>query len=125
MSSKTSACRILEAETGGFVRSFPLPIGGGASIAWSPDGTTLATACDDAKIYLWDAMTGTRKATLEGSYGPRNQHRHPPRRHAAGQRRLGRSAAALGPGPGPALAERDRRIPFARIQPGWTNRSSL
>ncbi len=60
-------CRISEVETGRLVQSFPLPIGGGASIAWSPDGTTLATGCDDAKIYLWDAMTGTRKATLEGS----------------------------------------------------------
>src|SRR5262249_17939512 len=33
---------------------------------WSPDGTALATPCEDQKIYLWDAATGTRKATLEG-----------------------------------------------------------
>ncbi len=35
-------------------------------VAWSPDGTTLATPCDDLKIYLWDAATGIRKAILEG-----------------------------------------------------------
>ena len=37
-------------------------------VAWSPDGTTLATPCDDRKIYLWDAATGKRRVTLEGSY---------------------------------------------------------
>ena len=39
----------------------------GSGIAWSPDGTTLATPCDDLKTYLWDPATGTRKETLEGS----------------------------------------------------------
>jgi eukaryotic-like serine/threonine-protein kinase len=61
-------CRILDADTGRLIRSFPLPRGGGASIAWSLDGATLAiVAHDDSKIYLWDAATGTQKATLEGS----------------------------------------------------------
>jgi WD40 repeat protein len=55
---------ILEVETGRLVRSFPLP--GCNTVAWSPDGTTLATACEDQKIYLWDAATGIRRATLEG-----------------------------------------------------------
>ena len=65
---KGHTCRILDADTGGLIRSFPLPRGGGASIAWSPDGATLAiVALDDSKIYLWDAATGTQKATLEGS----------------------------------------------------------
>jgi WD40 repeat protein/Tfp pilus assembly protein PilF len=58
------ACRILETETGRLVRSISLPSHG--ELAWSPDGTTLATACDDRKIYLWEAATGTRKAVLEG-----------------------------------------------------------
>jgi serine/threonine protein kinase/WD40 repeat protein len=58
-------CRILEVETGRIVRTFPLP--SEVTVVWSPDGTTLATACDEAqKIYLWDAATGTRKANLEG-----------------------------------------------------------
>ena len=63
---KNLVCRISEADTGRLVRSFPLPIGGIASIAWSPDGATLAIAGDDRKIHLLDALTGTRKSTLEG-----------------------------------------------------------
>jgi WD40 repeat protein len=43
---------------------FPLP--SGVAAAWSPDGTTLATPCDDRKIYIWDAATGTRRVALEG-----------------------------------------------------------
>jgi serine/threonine protein kinase/WD40 repeat protein/tetratricopeptide (TPR) repeat protein len=57
-------CTMVDAETGRLVRSIALPAEG--EVAWSPDGTTLATACDDRKIYLWDATTGSRKATLEG-----------------------------------------------------------
>jgi eukaryotic-like serine/threonine-protein kinase len=65
---KNQFCRISEAETGRLVRSFPLPSGEGPNIAWSPDGATLAiSGGGDSKIYLWDAATGTRKATLEGS----------------------------------------------------------
>jgi serine/threonine protein kinase/WD40 repeat protein len=57
-------CRILEAESGRLVRKFPLRAVA-EQVAWSPDGTMLATPCQD-KIYLWDAATGTRRATLEG-----------------------------------------------------------
>ena len=103
-------CRIVEAETGRLVRSIPLPTTADG-VAWSPDGTTLATPCDDRKIYLWDAATGTRRAVLEGYDQRRLACGLPPRRHAAGQQRLGRAAAALGPGPGPARAELDRRLP--------------
>ena len=60
-------CRILESETGRLVRSIKLSSAGGMA-AWSVDGTTLATPCEeDHKIYLWDPATGTRKATLEGN----------------------------------------------------------
>jgi serine/threonine protein kinase/WD40 repeat protein len=62
---KSPTCRILETETGRLVRSISLPTGG-EWVTWSPDSTTLATLCDDTKIYLWDAATGTRRATLEG-----------------------------------------------------------
>ncbi|MFI5457674.1 MAG: protein kinase [Isosphaerales bacterium] len=61
---KTPTCQILETETGRLVRSIALPIAGDW-VAWSPDGTTLATACDRT-IHLWDAATGNRRATLEG-----------------------------------------------------------
>jgi serine/threonine protein kinase/WD40 repeat protein len=63
-----STCRILEMATGQTVRTISLP-GHSESVAWSPDGSTLATPCDDGrtcKICLWDATTGVRRATLEG-----------------------------------------------------------
>jgi eukaryotic-like serine/threonine-protein kinase len=57
-------CLIVAAETGRTVRSIPLRAM--ATAAWSPDGTTLATADEDRKIQLWDAATGVRRTTLEG-----------------------------------------------------------
>ncbi len=36
------------------------------SIAFSPDGQTLASGSKDKTIYLWDVDTGTHKQTLEG-----------------------------------------------------------
>ncbi|HLN32825.1 MAG TPA: hypothetical protein VK395_34160, partial [Gemmataceae bacterium] len=62
---KPWACLILESDTGKIVRSIPLPTCA-ESVAWSPDGGTLATPCYDFKIYLWDTATGTRKAVLTG-----------------------------------------------------------
>jgi serine/threonine protein kinase/WD40 repeat protein len=59
------SCRILQVDSGRLVRSFRLQASPEA-VAWSPDGATLATACDDHTIYLWDAATGARKAVLEG-----------------------------------------------------------
>ncbi|HZW32333.1 MAG TPA: protein kinase [Isosphaeraceae bacterium] len=63
----SSSLRILKAESGRIVRSIPIPNLSLVGIVWSPDGTTLATPCEDSKIYLWDAATGNRKAVLEGS----------------------------------------------------------
>jgi len=60
------SCQIIEAGSGKLVRSIPLPTWTGG-VAWSPNGATLATPCDDRKIYLWDAATGIRRAALEGS----------------------------------------------------------
>jgi serine/threonine protein kinase/WD40 repeat protein/tetratricopeptide (TPR) repeat protein len=60
------ACWIFESATGRLVQTIALPTAP-TGIAWSPDGATLATACVDAKIYVWDATTGTRRAFLEGS----------------------------------------------------------
>jgi serine/threonine protein kinase/WD40 repeat protein len=64
---KNYAVRIVHAESGRLVRSLPLPLLPLGKLAWSSDGATLATPSDDRKIYLWDAVTGTRRATLEGS----------------------------------------------------------
>ncbi len=60
------SCRIVEAGSGALVRAIPLPTRS-ESVTWSADGTTLATPCEDRRIYFWDAATGTRRATLEGS----------------------------------------------------------
>ncbi|MGP0066975.1 MAG: protein kinase domain-containing protein, partial [Isosphaeraceae bacterium] len=59
-------CRIVESETGRLVGSIKLQ-SRGDGVAWGPDGTTLATACTDSKIYLWDAATGRREAVLQGA----------------------------------------------------------
>ncbi len=57
-------CRIVDAQTGRIIRSIPLR--SMATVAWSPDGTTLATPGEDCKIHLWDTASGVRRATLEG-----------------------------------------------------------
>ena len=64
--STPPTCRIVAAETGQLVRSIVLPTM--TSVAWSPDGLTLATPSNDRdrRIYLWDAATGQPRATLEG-----------------------------------------------------------
>jgi len=40
------------------------------SVAFSPDGNTLAMAIDDGSVKLWDVASGDVKATLRGHKGP-------------------------------------------------------
>ncbi len=59
--------RILDVQSGRQIRSFPLMGGGFVGSVWSPNGTTLALANEDLKIYVYEAGTGARKGILEGS----------------------------------------------------------
>ncbi len=58
------SCRLIDAKTGSPVREIPMPATGDW-VTWSPDSMTLATACDDRRIYVWDVF-GIRRGSLEG-----------------------------------------------------------
>jgi eukaryotic-like serine/threonine-protein kinase len=63
--SQEPTCQILDVASGRVLRTISL--GSPASVAWSPDGTTLATPGADLRIDFWDAPTGILRARLEGS----------------------------------------------------------
>jgi WD40 repeat protein len=52
--------------TGAVVKALPHPRGWAIGLAWSGDGATLATACADHRIYLWDAATFQQRRELDG-----------------------------------------------------------
>lgn len=37
-------------------------------MAWHPDGKSLAAACEDTQVYVWDAEAGKREMVLEGHH---------------------------------------------------------
>ena len=74
--AKQPTCRILEVESGRVVRTISL--NRPASVAWSPDGATLATPGEDLRIDLWDAPSGILRARLEGSTNRRLARDFPP-----------------------------------------------
>ena len=66
------------------------------SLAFSPDGTSLASAADDHTIKLWDVATGRERATLEGHVNLGDGGRLVARRRHAGFCRLRRDDPAVG-----------------------------
>ena len=61
-----SICRIVEGDSGRVLRTIDLP-SKAMAVAWSPDGKTVATACDGSpNVHLFDVATGQRKVVLDG-----------------------------------------------------------
>ena len=50
----------------------PSPATARCGVAFSPDGTLLATASNDHTARIWDTATGTTRTTLTGHTGPVN-----------------------------------------------------
>ena len=72
---------------------------GVTAVAWSPDGTRLATASDDGTVRLWDPTTGQTTTTLTGHTDAGARGGLVPRRHPPGHRQRRRHGAAVGPRP--------------------------
>ena len=62
-STGTEQIRLWDA-SGKLLRTFGHEFGGVGSLAFSPDGTLLASAGDDTEVHLWDVSTGQRKISL-------------------------------------------------------------
>ena len=58
--------RLWNAKTGEHLRTFTGHTSRIESVAFSPDGKTLASADHEGSVYLWDVQTGARLHTLEG-----------------------------------------------------------
>ncbi len=50
--------------SGKLLRTFGHEFGSIASLAFSPDGTLLASAGYDANVHFWDVSTGQRKTSV-------------------------------------------------------------
>jgi serine/threonine protein kinase/WD40 repeat protein len=64
VSSKTSA-QVRDLQTGKVLADLPHP-DVCPTLAWHPDGQTLAATCGDQKIYLWDVPARKQTLVLEG-----------------------------------------------------------
>ena len=100
-------CRIVDSETGRLLQAIKLPAAG-EGVAWSPDGKTLATACDGSK----DLRLGCRLPPAKGC--PRRCDQYwpscvvSPLGHPSGRQRMGKPTPVVGPDPGPPHAQLDR-----------------
>ena len=66
LESKAHKVNLFNATTGAFLRAFDASEAGSPSLAFFPDGKTLAVGSDDG-VDLLDLGNGTRRATLEGA----------------------------------------------------------
>jgi WD40 repeat protein len=62
---KADGVRLVDLASGSVVRRLAHPEAV-ANMSWSPDGKTLATACLDNRIHLWDATSWREQAPLTG-----------------------------------------------------------
>jgi WD40 repeat protein len=68
-SDRTRKVHVYDRESDRVVRSLPGNDNQGfQQVAWHPDGRSLAAACRDHLLYLWNAETGERIRTLNGHW---------------------------------------------------------
>ncbi|MBI3176901.1 MAG: hypothetical protein HYZ35_02820, partial [Chloroflexi bacterium] len=65
--------RVWRVSNGSLILELPIQTFGVRSLAFSPDGVTLATSGEDGSIRIWAAGTGTLLHTLGGHVGPVNR----------------------------------------------------
>ncbi|HHO51957.1 MAG TPA: WD40 repeat domain-containing protein [Deltaproteobacteria bacterium] len=61
--------QILDALSGARIVALDAQHGGVSSLAWSPDGATLATVGNDGTVLLWSVGGWTPRALVEGAWG--------------------------------------------------------
>jgi WD40 repeat protein len=66
-SGRPAGVQVRDLATGAVTRELRLPEDC-QGLAWSPDGNLLAVACDDTRIWLWEALTGTERGFLVGHH---------------------------------------------------------